>query len=63
MNHGVNDYRPFGKPEWALMLITVFWGGTFLLVQLALSMSDPFFLWGYVLLVLLLLLVYVLGVS
>lgn len=46
MNHGVNDYRPFGKPEWALMLITVFWGGTFLLVQLALSMSDPFFFVG-----------------
>lgn len=40
------EHRPFGKPEWALMLITVFWGGTFLIVQLALSMSEPFFFVG-----------------
>ena len=40
------EHRPFGRPEWALMLITVFWGGTFLIVQLALSMSEPFFFVG-----------------
>lgn len=43
MKHPSTDHRPFGKAEWALMLITVFWGGTFLIVQLALSMSEPFF--------------------
>lgn len=46
MNQTPNDYRPFGKPEWALMLITAFWGGTFLIVQLALEVSDPFFFVG-----------------
>lgn len=46
MTHPTTEYRPFGKPEWALMLITVFWGGTFLIVQLALSMSEPFFFVG-----------------
>ncbi|MDK6203460.1 DMT family transporter [Oligella urethralis] len=40
------EYRPFGKAELALMLITVFWGGTFLIVQIALSMSEPFFFVG-----------------
>lgn len=43
MKHPSTEYRPFGKAELALMLITVFWGGTFLIVQLALSMSEPFF--------------------
>ena len=38
--------RPFGKPEWALMLVTVFWGATFLIVQLAVTVSDPFFFVG-----------------
>lgn len=46
MSHPKTDYRPFGKPEWALMLITVFWGGTFLIVQLALEASEPFFFVG-----------------
>lgn len=46
MSHPRTDYRPFGKPEWALMLITVFWGGTFLIVQLALEVSEPFFFVG-----------------
>ena len=46
MTQSTSNYRPFGKPEWVLMLITVFWGGTFLIVQLALDMSDPFFFVG-----------------
>ena len=46
MSPSTTEHRPFGKPEWALMLITVFWGGTFLIVQLALSMSEPFFFVG-----------------
>ncbi|MDD3758693.1 MAG: DMT family transporter [Advenella sp.] len=36
----------FGKPELALMLVTVFWGATFLIVQLAVTVSEPFFFVG-----------------
>lgn len=46
MSQTTPEYRPMGKPEWALMLITVFWGGTFLIVQRALTMSEPFFFVG-----------------
>ena len=35
------------KPQEAiLILITMFWGGTFLAVQYAVTMSDPFFFVG-----------------
>nr|WP_229794040.1 DMT family transporter [Advenella faeciporci] len=38
--------KSFGKPELALMLVTVFWGATFLIVQLAVTVSEPFFFVG-----------------
>jgi len=38
--------KSFGKPELALMLVTVFWGATFLIVQQAITVSDPFFFVG-----------------
>lgn len=46
MNQALKEHRPFAKPEWALVIITVFWGGTFLIVQLALERSEPFFFVG-----------------
>lgn len=36
----------FGAPEAALVVVTMFWGGTFLIVQAAMSVSGPLFFVG-----------------
>lgn len=36
----------FGAPEAALVVVTMFWGGTFLIVQTAMSASGPLFFVG-----------------
>jgi hypothetical protein len=41
----VSRFKFSVKPQEAiLILITMFWGGTFLAVQYAVTLSDPFFL-------------------
>ena len=40
----VSRFKFSVKPQEAiLILITMFWGGTFLAVQYAVTLSDPFF--------------------
>ena len=36
----------FTRPEWALIFITMIWGGTFLVVHLAMKVSGPLFFVG-----------------
>ncbi|SQC93898.1 putative DMT superfamily transporter inner membrane protein [Cedecea neteri] len=47
MSAPLSRYKFSVKPQEALLiLITMFWGGTFLAVQYAMTMSDPFFFVG-----------------
>ncbi|WP_085542396.1 DMT family transporter [Cedecea sp. NFIX57] len=47
MSAPLSRYKFSIKPQEALLiLITMFWGGTFLAVQYAMTMSDPFFFVG-----------------
>lgn len=42
----VTERRRFALPEAVLVVITIFWGATFLVVQHVLTVTGPFFLVG-----------------
>ncbi|MDD0857997.1 hypothetical protein NHF46_09915 [Arthrobacter alpinus] len=49
MVHTARRPRSFSlsRPELALLAITALWGGTYLVIHLAMRYSGPMFLWAF----------------